>query len=278
MKFTYGIVASKQDPAGMNIRDKIIKLGDWINTRYYFDNNVILYEKNLNTFLITIDKDIIYSDYLKNLEIPINFLIFVSRHYSESGKPSLHVHFTGNWANENPYGGSPRYLSIAEPILAREIFLKLYRSKGQIQDTKFEISLEVTHHGPTDIDTPLIFVELGSRNKQWLLEKPAELIAKVIIETIKKGRREKYDTAIGVGGPHYAPSFTKYLLEKEIYISHIIPKYHVDNLDNEIAYLMIKRSSTKPKIALIDWKGLKGHQRKKTKDLFESIGLEIIKI
>ncbi len=278
MRYTFGIIASKQDPAGMNIRDKILELGNWNKTEISFDNNTILYEKNLNTYLITINADIIYSDYLKDLEMQIDFMVFISRHYSESGKPSLHVHFTGNWADENPYGGSPRSLSIAEPVLAREIFIKLNHLKDQILETKFEASLEVTHHGPTDINTPLVFVELGSRHNQWIQEKPAELIAKVIIETLKQGRIEKYDTAIGAGGPHYAPSFTRYLLENGIYISHIIPKYYVNNLDEALAHLMISRSSTKPKIALIDWKGLKGAQRRKTKDLFESMGLEIVKI
>jgi len=58
----------------------------------------------------------------------------------------------------------------------------------------------------------------------------------------------------------------------------MLPKYHANNLDEEIANMMIERSSSKPRIVLLDWKGLKGPQRKKAKELFESLNLEIIKI
>ena len=274
------VITSKKDIASLNIRDKLLNLSRWEKTQFEVDRNPVLKNKNSNVYLVLIERDLIYSDYinkeLKNLKP--RRLIFASRHASQTKKPSLHVHYTGNWNDENIYGGEPRALSIAEPIAAREAFLRLYYDRVNLNSAKFEASLEVTHHGPTELDYPLFFIELGSSEEQWKLDDAAELLARIILDVAELPMDTDKDTAIGFGGPHYAPSFTRYMISNDILISHITPKYHIDLLDIQMVEKMIDRSFVKPNIALIDWKGLKSVQRKKVLKFAEEKNLEVIKI
>ncbi len=274
------VIVSLKDKASMNIRDRLFELEKWHETDYEFDGHRILKGENSGLYLVTINSDLIYSDYLSKLNsiLDLDRLIFASRHSSTTKKPSLHVHFTGNWTDENPYGGSKRALSISEPIAARAAFLKLYKWRERISSAKFDASLEVTHHGPTDIDIPLFFIELGSSEEQWVLKDAARVIAEIIIDVGNIEIRKTSQVAIGFGGPHYAPSFTRYILKNDVYIGHMVPKYHVDSLDMDMLNKMINRNSVKPDLALIDWKGLKGPQRSKVLKLLEDTNLEIKKI
>lgn len=274
------IITSTKDVASMNIRNKLLELTNWVETNFTIDGHVVLENKDKTAFLVLIENDLIYSDYLKDKlnQIDADRLIFASRHASQTKKPSLHVHYTGNWSDDNRYGGKPRSLSIAEPIAAKEAFLGLYSGKDSLELNTFDVSLEVTHHGPTELELPLFFIELGSGEEQWCLKDAAELLAKVILEIASVPISNSRNIAIGFGGPHYAPSFTREILSNDIYISHIIPKYFVDLLDQSMLEKMIEQTSVKPNIALIDWKGLKGSQRKKVLGLIEEKNLEIIKI
>jgi len=274
------VIVSLKDKASLNIRDRLFDLDRWHETNYEFDGHIILKGENSGLYLVTINNDLIYSDYLNELNSMLNLdrLIFASRHSSTTKKPSLHVHFTGNWSNENPYGGSKRSLSISEPIAARLAFLKLYEWRGRISSAKFDVSLEVTHHGPTDIDIPLFFIELGSSEEQWVLKDAAKVIAEIIIDVGNVEIKKTSQIAIGFGGPHYAPSFTRYVLKNNICIGHMVPKYHVDSIDVDMLSKMITRNSVKPDLALIDWKGLKSPQRSKLLKLLENTDLEVKKI
>jgi len=273
------IVTSEKDLASMNIREKLLMICEWEGSNLTFDGDKILRcENQKDLFLVKIKNDVIYSDYLNQLPLKdVTRIIFASRHSSETKKPSLHVHFTGNWGDANPYGGKPRSLSIAEPIAAKKALLKLVERHVEIRDEKFSVSLEVTHHGPTEIDYPMLFVELGSSESQWKNEKAAEILAEIILEIANEPIKQ-VDVAIGFGGPHYAPAFTKLTLEHDIYMSHMVPKYFIDEFNTEMLNKMIKRSSIRPKIAALDWKGMNSKQRKKIQDLLDQTDLEKMKI
>ncbi|MGQ4892516.1 MAG: D-aminoacyl-tRNA deacylase [Candidatus Njordarchaeia archaeon] len=271
------IICSVKDPASMNIKNFLLEKLKWSETGEQFDGYNVLVNQDENIYLVTIKEDIIYSDYLSSLKLDTKRFIFASRHSSKTKMPSLHVHFTGNWGPNNPYGGKPRSLSVAEPVAAGFAFLKLVEMREKFDLKDFLVSYEVTHHGPTEIDIPMFFIELGSSEEQWRLKKPAEIIASIILEIAKYPIEVDRDVAIGFGGTHYAPSFSRIVQKNRVFMSHMIPKHELDYLDSEMLEKMINRSSVRPTVAILDWKGMRSIQRKKVLTLLEETDLEIMK-
>jgi len=178
--------------------------------------------------------------------------------------PCLSTHVPGNFS-ENAFGGNRGELAIAPSTVIGGILRKLNDKKMK----DFEISLEVTHHGPTGLDKPVVFVEAGSSEKQWNNLNACAAVAEAIMTFEPKGR-----SAIGFGGPHYAPKFTKLVLE-EWATGHICPKYHFNSLDEEMFRQMVEKTVPKPETALIDKKGTKGWFKNKVKELADAFGLDV---
>ncbi|MCX8205932.1 MAG: hypothetical protein N3H30_01755, partial [Candidatus Micrarchaeota archaeon] len=135
----------------------------------------------------------------------------------------------------------------------------------------YVFSFEVTHHGPTG-NFPIVFVEIGSCAADWGNEGAGRAIAEAVcsLEAAQDG-----EVVMGVGGPHYAPNFTK--LADKYRIGHIIPKYAVDGLEYGTFAMGIERSTDKVEKVLIDWKGLDGRQREKIARFCDEVGIEHIK-
>ena len=271
------VICSIKDPASMNIRDFLLRKEKWNETGKQFDENSILVNQKESVYLVTIKEDIIYSDYLSDLDLNVLRYIFASRHSSKTKTPSLHVHFTGNWGYSNPYGGKPRSLSVAEPIAAGFSFLKLVELREKLGLKDFLVSYEVTHHGPTELNLPMFFIELGSSEEQWGLRKPAEAIASIILDVAEYPIEADREVAIGFGGTHYAPSFSRVVLKKALFMGHMIPKHELDHLDEEMLDKMTNRSSIKPSVAVLDWKGMRSEQRRKVLNLIENTDLKVVK-
>ncbi len=192
---------------------------------------------------------------LENLKADL--IIMPSTHKSEAGVNTLTCHTTGNWSSAE-MGGQARTLSIAPALYLKEALLEL-KKQQQTKNLKYEVSLEVTHHGPTP-NLPVIFVEVGSSEKQWNDLTACEAVADTIYHLLTK-EPEKVPVAVGFGGPHYAPAFTRKVLEGEIAFGHICPKYQADNLDEKMILQAFERTTPKPDFAAIEWKGLIKGQR-----------------
>ena len=244
------LVASKKDPAGMNIAEECERIG-------------------LKVFFV--EEDIIYVKTLPDA----NAYIFLSRHKSESGKPSLTAHFPGNFGTDNTHGGNSKELSIAFPSLEKIYFKNLVKNSKNLKD--FQIVLEATHHGPTQFDKPILFVEIGSSEKEWKLKGPAEIIAQSIKETLNEIKMAtNLKIGIAFGGTHYPEKFTKLILEEDYALGHIFPKYQKDNLTEEIMDQMANKSIEPINYCIIDDKGI--NNKSKIIQWAEKIGLKIIKI
>ena len=269
-----GIVLSTSDPAGVTLlkafRDKGFKETG---------------EKGLlrrsDTFLIVLGHLIVPAERYRVPESPkpypmdfdalaerlsLRYLIMGSRHWSESGKPCLTVHPTGNFGKAM-YGGRPRELqyTIANPM--RDVFLELQRDppKGYV------VSLEATHHSPTSFRVPMFFAELGSSEREWRDEGAAAYLAEAILRGIETGGRAR--VAVGFGGGHYCPTFTH--MEEEMAFGHICPKYALDLLNEDLIKQMVERTLDGVERAVLD-KGMKGYQRKKVTFTLKRLGLEDI--
>ncbi len=198
-------------------------------------------------------------------KIKPELIIVASSHKSEAGVPLLTCHTTGNWASAD-LGGKPKTLSIAPALCIRQGILEFQNLKAERKVlAKYEVGMEVTHHSPT-IDFPVMFVEVGSTEKEWNDKNACEAAADVIYKLVTE-EPEKVDVAIGFGGGHYCPRFNKKLAE--IALGHICPKHHADNLDENLILEAFNKTTPKPDYALVEWKGLSSPQKKKIIDILE---------
>jgi len=253
------IIFSTKDIASQQIFRQIITNYVFYETNETFDGNPILRMNNIR--LITTNRELIYSDHLN--ELNSDLIIFASRHKSESGRPSLLVHCTGNWLDKADFGGNPREISVSSGSAMKIALIELFKQRKILNLNEFDVNLEVTHHGPTNLKAPLLFVELGSTPKDWENIYGALAVANAIMKTALSNKL--YKTYIGVGGPHYATKFSELVKEPNLdfAVSHIIPKYALDFIDKKSIKMCIEKTKEKIEGFVFDWKGMNSQQKEK---------------
>jgi D-aminoacyl-tRNA deacylase len=200
--------------------------------------------------------------------------IFLSRHSAESGIASLTAHTTGNFSNEAKFGGEGRELGRADPSLLKNYLLALWKRREMVKG--YEITMEATHHGPTSLQKPVLFVELGSSEKYWGDKYAAKVVGEALVESLtEKAIWSK--VALGFGGTHYPEKFTKMVVEGDVAFSFVAPKYSLEHIDEKMFGQMVQRTSAPVRIAVLDWKGL-GKHKDKIVGLVSGFGLETIRV
>lgn len=254
------ILFSNKDIAGGNIAKLIIeKFGfQEVEKEEKWARKDILISK--------VNEEILYLEEISP-EIKPEICIVASRHSSKLGKPSLTAHSPGNFSKAK-FGGRGRKLGIAPAFYLREALLSLEKNG---KNMGYEISFEVTHHGPTQLRFPILFAEVGSTEKEWNDLKAIETVATTIFD-ILTNEPEKSIAAIGLGGGHYCRKFSK--LAKEFALGHICPKYNLPNLDAHMLKEMISQTKPKPTYALVEKKGL-GKEKQRILNLLEKTTEEL---
>ncbi len=200
--------------------------------------------------------------------------IFLSRHYAESGIPSLTAHTTGNFTSESKFGGKGKELGRSDPGLLKNYMRALSKRKGRLGD--YEVTLEATHHGPTSLKKPVLFVELGSSEKYWGDVEAASVVAEALMESLRE--KEIWSkTGIGFGGTHYPEKLTRMLVEDDMAISYCVPKHALGEVDEAMMGQLLQRSSSPVRYAVLDWKGLGAHKERIT-GLVSKFGLETVRV
>jgi D-aminoacyl-tRNA deacylase len=116
----------------------------------------------------------------------------------------------------------------------------------------------------------VFFIEIGSNEEEWRNSDAGNIIARTII-----GFRETNDpVAVGIGGGHYAPRFTRLAIGKRISFGHMAPKYVLDHLDLDLLLQMEKKSNAK--YLVMEKKDLTSSQRKRIMDILPSTHLELL--
>lgn len=258
-----GIAFSQQDPAGRNIfealLDKGFKAKETVNgLPVYFKDDFVLFE---------FKKDVISPENLDDFAraYDLELIAIASRHASKSGRPTLTVHPTGNFG-EAKFGGEGRTLQKTNANAMRNVYLQLLNEPPE----GYEVSMEVTHHGPTKFETPLFFAEIGSTEKQWSKPELGEFVADAITQGLSS--KEEVSVVIGFGGNHYASKFSK--IEEDLAFGHMCPKYALDDLKEDTLRQMIKKTVGEVEQAILDEKGMKGAQKAKVKRILGEMGLE----
>jgi len=278
------IIASSQDPASISIKKSLLSQNKWNEINTFYDKPVYEHSKMKNILLVTTKKrkikhENIDLDIEKKLNIEAKQLIFISRHDSKTGIPSLTTHPIGNYGKAE-YGGKDNTLCKSSPKLMTEL-LRILNFNAKKEKTYHKICFEVTHHGPF-VKTPSLFIEVGSTLEEWNKKEPASIIAKSILELLEKYHYEKdlpkdIPVLIGIGGGHYAPRFTDIVLEKKCAFGHMIPAYQIknNNINDKILEKTIQNTPSVSRV-YIHRKSLRKSEVRKYKKWFEDRGISPI--
>ena len=278
------LVSSAEDPAGTNIKNCLLEFSSWAEQTHFNNNPVYTHTKLKDVYLITInDRTIRHENLDKEIQQTLNIkpeqIIFLSRHRSKQGGPTLTVHPIGNYGDAE-FGGRARSLVPSSPFMMTQL-LRLIKKKLQQTSLTYQVCFEVTHHGPF-LETPTMFAEVGSTPEEWQKKEPAQVIAQAVIELLTTAYNEKElqnDTPVlvGVGGGHYAPRFTNIATEKNAAFGHMIPSYHIDagNIDIDMCKKTLEATPHVQSVYLHK-KSLKKSQVTQFTKWFEAEGITVI--
>jgi len=275
------IVSSSLDPASINIKERILEQSEWEEIDTFYNNPVFRHLNMKDIVIITInDRKIIHENLDKEIEEKLKLkpkqAIFISRHTSKTGAPTLTTHPIGNYGDAQ-FGGKPKTLSKSSPRLMTHL-LRILKKNAKQANLYHKVCFEVTHHGPY-ISIPTLFVEVGSNEEEWIKKEPADIVAKSVLALLTSYHYEEDFTddipiLVGIGGGHYAPRFTDVALEKKIAFGHMIPSYHIDagNINDEM-FEKALQATPNVKGVYFHRKALRKSLVSEYKEWFENIGI-----
>lgn len=278
------IISSAEDPASTHIKNSLLEQTTWAEQGIFYNTPVFRHTSMKNLVLVTIpDKKIRHEnidiEVQEQLHIDPKIAIFLSRHRSKTGEPTLTVHPIGNFSDAQ-FGGQPKTIVPAAPKMMTHL-LRLIKKNLQSTDLDYKVCYEVTHHGPF-LRIPTLFTEVGSTEVQWQQKEPASIIATSLLELLRTYQYEEdfpkdIPILLGIGGGHYAPRFTDIALQKKVAFGHMIPSYKIDEgtIDDEILEKTILATPNLTAVYLHK-KDLKKSQVTYYRNWFEKKGISLI--
>lgn len=270
------IICSAPDLASQNIKTHLLNLREWEKLELPPESGFSeARESTDGKFrLMDIEEIHVFQDGLdRKLEaagLPASIIIFASKHRSKEEINSLTVHCTGNPSGEARLGGHPKELAVSSPPAMKSILKEMKRLVEE-KGLKYDVTLEVTHHGPTELSVPSIYAEIGSTETQWKDPEAGEVAAKSILAV----SLEKVPSAVGFGGGHYAMRQTGLLLETRISFGHNFPKYQLEFVDEALIRKAIEKSGAE--FAYFDRKSMKSEDRNRISEILGKLGLRVLK-
>jgi D-aminoacyl-tRNA deacylase len=271
------IVASNTDIASLNIKQQILKYHSFWEIKKTFQRNPV-YSKQIGgqeVILVTLNDESVRAQNLPEDFPNVDLIVFISRHSSQSCRPTLSVHTTGNFG-DSELGGRPRKLSVA-PAFAMHTALKVLNVKKEVMKLNYEVSYECTHHGPS-IDVPTMFVELGSSEPQWKDLQAARVVGDATMAAISNFSASSKSAVLGIGGTHYNQKFTRMALQDGTVFGHMVPKYAVHLVDVEMLTQCLICTLERVSSAVLDWKGIRSEDKPNLILALEEVGLFFKKV
>ncbi|WP_336338964.1 D-aminoacyl-tRNA deacylase [Haloarcula brevis] len=227
-----GVVVSRADAASTHIGEHLLSLQEWETSvdaaRPDAEGGGTVYRAHgveLREFE-ALHLDI--EDAAAAFDDP-DLLVFASKHAGET-EELLTAHHTGNFGVAE-YGGEDGHFARACPGAHEAVAAALQRHAPP----EYEVGMECTHHGPTDVGVPSMFVEVGSAEPQWDDPDAAEAAAKAILDLADEPADKPRENGtrrqlLGVGGGHYAPRFERVVRETDWAVGHIAANWSLDAL------------------------------------------------
>ena len=278
------IIASTKDPASINIKKNLLKQSSWEEIDEFYENAVYRHSNMKDIIMVTInDRKITHENLDKEVEEKLGIkpkqAIFISRHTSKTGKPTLTTHPIGNYGVAQ-FGGEDKTLPESSPRLMTHL-LRILKKNAKQANLYHQVCFEVTHHGPY-ISIPSLFVEVGSTKEEWEKQEPANIVAKSVLELLDSYHYESdlpkdIPVLIGIGGGHYAPRFTDVVLEKKAAFGHMVPTYQIKAGNfTETTLDQVIQKTPNASIGYFHRKALKKSQMKEFKTWFEQRDIPVI--
>jgi D-aminoacyl-tRNA deacylase len=271
------LVASNRDVASLSIARQVLNHYPFKVTGTIFQKNPVYYAQinKKEIRLISLREETIYAQTLTESFTKPSLIVFISKHSSATGKPTLSVHTPGN-IGAAKFGGLPTEVSVS-PATAMRDALKALSFFNESMQLDYEVCYECTHHGPS-LNAPTMFVELGSSEKQWRDLRAAEAVAHSAMSAIGKFAVSDNAAVLGIGGPHYNRRFTNMALNDMAIFSHIIAKYAIPLVDTRILRQCEDKTLERVDSAILDWKGIKSADKPKLMKALEETELPYRKI
>jgi D-aminoacyl-tRNA deacylase len=257
------IICSEVDDASQNIARHLLERVRW--TRGSEDPAKWTYR---NFQLVTIEGKLIDQETLDQ-GLTTDLLVFASRHQSETRKgPVFTAHFTGDVSGLTRKG-SNGVLARAAPRALKLVVETLTNISN------VEVLVEATHHGPSAIETPSLFVEIGSTKAEWNNEALGDTVARALLKLESRALGIPCPTAVGFGGPHYAVRHADVLLNSDICFGHIFATYQLKCLTREIIREAFEKSEAQ--FAYFDRKHM-GGERTRIEATVHDLGFEVLRL
>lgn len=238
------------------------------------DNALEVYSNRVLDLLLVEREEALALEWLDGKFSP-EYYVFLSRHRSESGLPTLTCHTTGNFSSSNEMGGRPNELAYAYPSLQKHYMLTLWREREKVPG--YQLVIEATHHGPTSLARPALFVEIGSGEEQWRDRNAIGAVCEAVISTIKSLKRYA-KVGIALGGTHYPVKFTKLLINSEYAVASVASKHMLPFVNREMLQQMVSKSIEDVRYVFLDWKGL-GKEKERLSNLVKELeAVEVVKL
>ncbi|WP_327051348.1 D-aminoacyl-tRNA deacylase [Halomicrococcus gelatinilyticus] len=220
------VVVSRADHASEHIGEHLLDLAEWTEREdasrpdgeggggYYRTDGVELREFDA----LHLDVE----DAAAAFDDP-DLLLFASRHSGETG-PLLTGHFTGNFGHAE-YGGTEGDLARACPNAQA----RLLSAFDEHAPEGYEVGMECTHHGPSRVGVPSMFVELGSGEEEWSDPDGARAVARAILD-LRGVAPHRERQLVGFGGGHYVPRFERVVRETDWAVGHVAADWCLESL------------------------------------------------
>ncbi|KAI7986898.1 D-aminoacyl-tRNA deacylase [Camellia lanceoleosa] len=234
------VVATTIDPASIGPASALLSMPGWYPGPLLQD---MLSFTNRTVRLLKHDKSIVREDHLdKRWEEAtgevVDEVIFLSKHTAASNRPALTVHPIGVphlcQGEVPPAGGKPGWAAPPNPRIGPWLRLLKAIAESHNLTPEFEVTLEATHHGP-EINSPTMFVEIGSTEEYWKRQDAAQAIALLVWEGLGLGggaavgdwsrNNGQNKILLGIGGGHYAPRHMDIVLKGGVWVGHLLSGY-----------------------------------------------------
>ncbi len=230
-----GIVVSRADSASVHIGEQLRDLAEWERRE---DHSRADSEGGGTVYHTTGARIREFEKPHLNLERPADafddptLVVVASKHAGETG-PLLTAHHTGNFGPAE-HGGDTNDLARACPNAHDRVLdcLTAHAPEG------YEVGMECTHHGPSTVGAPSMFVEVGSGESQWADPEAARAVAQAILDLrdVAPDRQIGDDAPrrhlVGLGGGHYAPRFERVIRETDWAIGHVAADWGLAAMDD----------------------------------------------
>jgi D-aminoacyl-tRNA deacylase len=226
-----GIVVSRADRASEHVGEHLLDLADWTEHRDRDRPDADgggTYHRTDGIELRTFADLHIHLEHPDEAFADPDILVVVSRHSGETG-PLLTAHFTGNFGPAE-FGGTEGAFARACPNAHAAAVAALDRHAPE----GYGVGTECTHHGPTGVGVPSMFVELGSGEAEWTDPAGARAVARAVLD-LRGVSADREKQVAGFGGGHYAPRFERIVRETGWAVGHVAADWGLEAMGNPAA-------------------------------------------